>query len=79
MADASRWATIRPLIAGKDWNVESYFDVNAELSSELFIPQLPYTILYDPQMKKVCSHIGFCSIAEDMLCEKVRHCLIEIR
>lgn len=75
VADASQLSRIRPLIAGKDWDVECYLDVNAAVSREMCIPQLPYTILYDPHMNKVCAHIGFCAGAEDLICEKVKQCM----
>lgn len=75
VADASQLPVLRPLIAGKGWDIEAYFDENATLAHAMCIPEYPYTILYDAQMSRVCAHIGFCTGAEDLICEKVKKCM----
>jgi len=70
-----QWAKLRPLLSGKNWDIEAYIDINAELQRAMCIPQLPFTMLYDPEMKLVCSSIGYCANMDDQLCEKVRQCL----
>lgn len=66
---------LKPLLNGKNWNLEAYIDINAELERAMCIPVLPFTILYDPNMKLVCSNIGYCANMDDQLCKKVKECL----
>jgi len=75
VAEAGQLPLLRPLLAGKGWEVEAYFDVNAALAQAMCIPAYPFTILYDAGMSKVCAHIGFCTGAEDLICEKVKKCM----
>lgn len=74
-----QWAGLRPLLSGKNWNIEAYIDINAELQRAMCIPQLPFTMLYDSEMKLICSSIGYCANMDDQLCEKVRMCLTNNR
>jgi hypothetical protein len=75
VANNGNWANIKPLINGKSWDMEFYIDINGELAHTMSIPDLPFTMLYDSQMQLICSHIGFCSGMDELLCEKVKQCL----
>lgn len=75
VADNGQWAGVRPLISGKALDMEVYVDVNAEMERAMCIPQLPFTMLYDPKMRLVCSSIGYCANMDDNLCKKVKECL----
>jgi hypothetical protein len=77
IAGDGQWAGLRPLISGRAWDMEVYVDVNAEMERAMCIPQLPFTMLYDPDMQLVCSSIGYCANMEDKLCKKVKECLSE--
>ena len=79
VVSSGAWEQVLPLVSGKRWEMELYFDVNSELSRALCVPQLPFTILYDPKMKVVCSHTGYCTGMDGLLCRKIRECLSEMK
>lgn len=70
---------IKPMIMGRDWDMEAYVDVNGEFTRYMSVAVLPFTILYDSDKKMICSHVGFCSGTEDLLCKKVKECLAEVK
>lgn len=70
---------VKPFIAGRDLDMEVYVDKNGDLKRLLGIPSVPFTMLYDHEMKLVCKYNGYCSGNQDVLCEKVKKCLNKIK
>lgn len=66
---------IKPFLTGNALSMEAYIDVNGDFKRKMGIPQAPFTILFDHEYNIVCQHAGYCSGADDILCEKVDHCL----
>lgn len=70
-------ASLLPMVSGRNWEMEIFIDVNSCLKHALAIPGLPFTQLYDPNMKLICSYLGYCSGTEDLLCKKLKECLAD--
>ncbi|NTW23459.1 MAG: TlpA family protein disulfide reductase [Lentimicrobium sp.] len=65
------WSHVKPIVAGKGWEFEVYIDVNGDFKRSLGISIIPSTILYDAQQNIICTHPGWCSGNEELLCEKI--------
>jgi peroxiredoxin len=66
---------VKPFIQGHALNVEVYVDKNGNFKRAMGIAGVPYTILYDQQMKVICEYNGYCAGAGDLVCEKMKVCL----
>lgn len=64
------WQSEAAQILGKDFGMEIYIDINGEFMRTLSVPGLPYTQVYNPEMKLICSYFGYCSGAEELVCKK---------
>ncbi|MBK7174301.1 MAG: hypothetical protein IPH84_13945 [Bacteroidales bacterium] len=71
VANTGNWAEISPYSKGKDWEIELYIDVNAELARSLCIPDFPFTILFDRDQREICTYLGYCSGLDVLLCQKL--------
>lgn len=65
----------RTIVDGSGWEGEFLVDYNGDLKRAMAIPSEPYTILFNQKHEVVCRYEGYCSGAEDLMCEKVRQCL----
>jgi cytochrome c biogenesis protein CcmG, thiol:disulfide interchange protein DsbE len=68
---------VKPLIQGKAWEFDIYIDTNGDFKRALGVTDAPYTLLFDKNQKLICRYQGYCSGNEDMVCEKILHCLSE--
>lgn len=68
----------KTIVEGSGWEGEFLLDVNGDLKRAMGIPKEPYTILFDKNHEVVCRYEGYCSGAEDLMCEKVRDCLNKV-
>ena len=66
---------IKPYVAGKGWDFETYIDTNGDLKRSLGITTTPYTILLDENQNIKCRYPGYCSGDEIQICNKIIHCL----
>jgi hypothetical protein len=66
---------VKPFVFGRDLDIDVYVDTNGDLKRSMGIPNGPYTILYDEQMKVLCKYSGYCSGAGDQVCRKMNECL----
>ena len=67
----------RTIVDGSGWEGEFLVDYNGDLKRAMAIPSEPYTILFNQKHEVVCRYEGYCSGAEDLMCEKVRQCLAD--
>ncbi len=66
---------VKPFVFGRNLDIDVYVDTNGDLKRSMGIPNGPYTILYDEQMKVLCEYSGYCSGAGDQVCRKMDECL----
>jgi peroxiredoxin len=66
---------IKPFVDGKGWDCEVYIDKNGEFKRAMGVSSTPYTILYDED-KIICKYNGYCSGTEEMICTKLKNCLV---
>ncbi len=66
---------IKPFVYGHDFNFEVYVDKNGDLKRAMAVPELPFTILFDQNMKVFSQHIGYCRGDENLICSIVDKCL----
>lgn len=71
------YSYVKPFIQGKEWEFDIYIDTNGDFKRALGVTDAPYTLLFDKNQKLICRHQGYCSGNEDMVCEKILHCLSE--
>lgn len=69
---------IKPFVYGHDLDVEVYIDRNGDFKRSMNVSKVPYTILYDNKMDIYCQYVGYCNGSEDILCNKIDHCLAAI-
>lgn len=67
---------IRPLVSGKDWDIDVYIDRNNDFQRAMNIPAIPFTCVFDRDQNLICEYNGYCAWADDMVCEKIKKCLI---
>ena len=67
---------IKPFVYGRNWEVEVYIDKNGDFKRAMNIADTPLTIVYNTDRKVVCNYLGYCAGTEEMLCEKLKHCLV---
>lgn len=68
---------IRPLVSGKDWDIEVYIDRNEDFKRAMNIPSTPFTCVFDSNQKLICEYNGYCAWADDFICEKIKECLLD--
>lgn len=67
---------VKPIIYGKDWDVEAYVDKNGDFKRVMNVVNTPLTILYDTDNSVICQYAGYCCGAEEMVCEKLKSCIV---
>jgi hypothetical protein len=77
VSEGSCASNAKAIVNGSGWDGEFLVDYNGDLKRAMGIPSEPYTILFNQKHEVVCRYEGYCSGAEDLMCEKVRHCLAE--
>lgn len=70
-----KWEIVKPYVAGKDWEFDTYIDINGNLKRALGVTTTPYTILLDGDQNIKCRYPGYCSGDENQICEKIINCL----
>ena len=68
-------AHVKPFVYGHDLPMTVYIDLNGDLKRSLGIPDAPFTILYDQEMKVYCQYNGYCRGSGDLVCHKITECL----
>jgi len=71
------WNYIKPFVNGKAWQFEIYLDSNGDFKRAMGVTEAPFTLLFDKNHREICRHAGYCSGNEDMVCQKILHCLSE--
>jgi len=66
---------IRPLVSGKDWDINVYIDRNGDLTRAMNIPSMPFTLVFDEEKSLICEYNGYCAWADEMVCDKIKECL----
>jgi len=66
---------VKPIIYGKDWDVEAYIDKNGDFKRAMNVINTPLTILYDTDQSVICQYAGYCTGAEETVCEKLKSCI----
>lgn len=67
---------IRPLVSGKDWDIEVYIDRNEDFKRAMNIPSTPFTCVFDKDQNLICEYNGYCAWADDFICDKIKECLL---
>lgn len=68
------WSHIKPIMAGKNWDFESYIDLNGDFRRMMGVTDIPCTMLLDQDQNIVCRYNGFCTGGSDLICENIlRH------
>jgi len=65
------WSHIKPMMAGKNWEFDSYIDLNGDFKRTMGVSELPCTILLDQDQNMVCRYNGFCAGGSDLICENI--------
>ena len=65
---------VKPFVNGKNWDFEVYIDKNGDFKRAMGVSDTPFTMLYYNE-KIVCQYNGYCSGTEEMICNKLQHCL----
>lgn len=68
---------IKPLVSGKDWDIEVYIDRNEDFKRAMNIPSTPFTCVFDKDQKLICEYSGYCAWADDFICDKIKECLLD--
>jgi len=69
------WIKVKPYVAGKDWEFDTYVDTNGDLKRALGVTTTPYTILLDGDQNIKCRYPGYCTGDETQICDKIINCL----
>lgn len=64
-------AHIKPYVMGKSWDFEVFIDTNGDFMRSMGISVVPYTVLLDNNMNRVCGQAGWCSGDDEIICKKV--------
>lgn len=67
---------IKPLVSGKDWDIEVYIDRNEDFKRAMNIPSIPFTCVFDKDQRLICEYNGYCAWADDFICDKIKECLL---
>ncbi len=67
---------VKPIIYGKDWDIEAYVDKNGDFKRAMNVTSTPLTILYDAEQSIICRYAGYCPGAEEMVCEKLSSTIV---
>ena len=65
------WGHVKPIVNAKEWDFETYIDVNGDFMRAMAVNTMPCTILFDKNLNQVCRYNGFCSGGGEMICTKV--------
>lgn len=66
---------IKPLVNGKDWEIDVYIDRNGDFKRAMNIPATPFTVAFDKEQNLICEYNGYCAWADDLICDKIIKCL----
>ncbi len=69
------WSGVKPYVAGRGWEFDTYIDSNGDLKRMLGINSMPYTVLLDKDQNIRCSYAGYCFGDEFRICDKIINCL----
>lgn len=72
-------AYIKPFIKGHALNIEVFIDSNGEFSKSMGVNNSAFTILFDQNLNEYCRYSGYCPGSDEIMCEKVLHCLENIK
>lgn len=65
------WSHVKPIMNGKNWDFESYIDLNGDFKRTMGVTEIPCTILLDQDQNMVCRYNGFCSGSSELICEGI--------
>jgi len=65
------WSHIKPIMNGKNWDFDSYIDLNGDFKRTMGVNEIPCTILLDQNQNMVCRYNGFCSGGSELICESI--------
>mgnify|MGYP001228397448 CR=1 FL=1 len=65
------WSHIKPMMAGKNWDFESYIDLNGDFRRMMGVTDVPCTMLLDQNQSLLCRYNGFCNGGSELICEKI--------
>jgi peroxiredoxin len=63
------WSHVKPLVAAKGWDFDTYIDVNGDFKRAMGVSIAPCTILLDKNLDQICRQNGFCAGSGEILCE----------
>ena len=69
---------VKPIVFGQDIEMEVFVDKNGDLRRAMHVSYIPFTMLFDQQMKIYCKFPGYCASGDDLICNKIEECLAKI-
>lgn len=72
------WSHIKPIMKGKNWDFDSYIDLNGDFKRAMGVTDIPCTILLDHEQNMVCRYYGFCSGDSELICENILQNLLPV-
>jgi len=70
-------SSLLPYLKSNELELDVYIDVNGEFKRIMGVT-VPFTILFDQNMKVYCQQRGYCIGSDKFLCEKINACLKEV-
>ena len=67
---------IKPIVYGKNWDIDVYIDPNGNFKRSMNIVQTPFTIVYDQNQQIICKYNGYCAGADELVCEQLKSCIV---
>jgi hypothetical protein len=68
---------IKPFVMGQSWDATVYIDMNGDFKRNMGIVETPMTLMYDADQNLVCQYTGYCSGGDELICEKMKECLVK--
>lgn len=65
------YSHVKPIVKGKNYDFETYIDVNGDFMRSLSVSSFPFTILLDKNQKELCRYSGYCSGSGELICKKI--------
>jgi len=62
---------VKPIVKGKNYDFETYIDVNGDFIRAMSVSAFLYTILFDKDQKELCRYSGYCSGSGELICKKI--------
>ena len=69
---------VKPFVFGYDLGIEVYVDKNGDFKRAMHVPDTPFTLLFDQEMKVYCQYIGYCPGFEESVLNKIENHLAKI-